>query len=93
VRKEKCYDLRRSSDAVRIVKSVSFDGKASSMKMTDSFVGYSASGLVEVDRRFRGAYCLHHHGMMQTLRGSPENDRAGVQCQMRAVKLKHCQSG
>jgi hypothetical protein len=28
------------------------------MKMKDSLLGYSARGLLEVDRRFRGAYCL-----------------------------------
>jgi hypothetical protein len=61
-------------DCNKVLKYVAFQVlTAASMKMI-AFTEIALCSLVEVDRRFRGAYCLHHQGdetvMLEAVRTS-----------------------
>jgi hypothetical protein len=52
---------------------------AASMKMT-VFWYIAPCSLVEIDRRFRGAYCLHNQGSAPTRRNIPEGCHVHTRC-------------
>jgi hypothetical protein len=58
---EELCDLYMSLNIVRAMKCSEISGSDGGEKMT-VFWDFAPRSLVEVDRRFRGAYCLHHQG-------------------------------